>query len=64
MTEYDFDETYIKLTKKDLVKILKRKTNELVGVTEKWKYEKSQNESLMNLLDDYNDMLEKGCCKK
>ena len=64
MVEYDFDETYMKLTKKALVKMLKRKTNELVSVTEKWKYEKSQNESLMALLDDYNDKLENGCCKK
>ena len=58
MTEYDFDETYMKLTKKDLVKILKRKTNELVSITERWKHEVNQNETLMNLLDDYNDMLE------
>ena len=58
MTDYDFEETYMSLTKKELVKILKRKMNETLKYQDMWKESERENDSLKELLDDYNERLE------
>ena len=38
MTDYDFEETYMSLTKKELVKVIKRKINEALKYKEMWEH--------------------------
>ncbi len=60
----DFEKAYMAYSKKELVKIIKRKVTECAKYTNLWREEVEQNDRLMSLLDDYNDKLENGCCKK
>ena len=52
MTDYDFEETYMSLTKKELVKVIKRKINEALKYKEMWEHRGERIEYLTKLLDE------------
>ena len=52
MTDYDFEETYMSLTKKELVKVIKRKINEALKYKEMWEHRGERIDYLTKLLDE------------
>ena len=52
MTDYDFEETYMSLTKKELVKVVKRKINEALKYKEMWEHRGKRIDYLTELLDE------------
>ena len=51
MSDYDFEETYMSLTKKELVKVVKRKINEALKYKEMWEHRGERIDYLTKLLD-------------
>ena len=52
MSDYDFEETYMSLTKKELVKVIKRKINEALKYKEMWEHRGKRIDYLTELLDE------------